>query len=157
YSKIQSRFTALGGVTGVGLAGYSFLEGWNWWDCIVQEGQTPSHDRYSCYSTGDVVSPHYLEVIGVPMVQGREFTEQDTATSTPVAIVNETFAKRYYPNQNPVGKRFRSTVGSDTSRNFEIVGVFKDFKTQIPQLPVVPVYLCPVAQRKGGGAYFINS
>jgi predicted permease len=156
YSKIQSRFTALGGVTGVGLAGYSFLEGWNVWDCIVQEGHTPPHDRDSCYSTTDVVSPHYLEIMGVPMIQGREFTEQDTDTSTPVAIVNETFAKRYYPNQNPVGKRFRSTVGSD-SRNFEIVGVFKDFKTHSPQHPVRPVYLRPVAQRKGGGAHLINS
>jgi predicted permease len=157
YADIQSRFNRLGGVTGVGLAGYSFLEGWNWWDCIVQEGQTPSHDRDNCYSTVDAVSPHYLEVMGVPMIQGREFTEQDTGTSTPVAIINETFAKRYYPNQNPIGKRVRSTVGSDTSRYLEIVGVFKDFKTQSPQFPVRPVYLHPVAQHKGDISYFINS
>ncbi len=65
------------------------------------------------------MSPRYLEIMGVPMAQGREFTEQDTATSTPVAIVNETFAKRYYPNQDPIGKRFRFL---ETSTNMEIVG-----------------------------------
>jgi len=156
YSQIQARFGALGGVTGVGLAGYSFLEGWNWWDCIVQEGHTPPHDRDKCYTTADVVSPGYLEIMGVPMVQGREFTERDTATSTPVAIVNETFAKLYYPNENAIGKRFRFL---ETSTNVEIVGVFKDFKTQRPQSQVKPVNLRPLTQLKrgGSGADTINS
>ena len=159
YTQIQSHFRALGGVTGVGLAGYSFLEGWNWWSCIVPEGHTPSHDLDKCYSTADVVSPQYLEVMGVPIVRGREFTEKDTATSTPVAIINEDFARSYYPGQDPIGKRFRYAIGSDTSTNYEIVGVFKDFKTSRPESPVRPVHLCPLTQRTqvGGGAYAINS
>jgi macrolide transport system ATP-binding/permease protein len=159
YSQIQSRFGALGGVTGVGLAGYSFLERWKSLDCIVQEGQTPPHDLDKCDTTTDMVSPRYLEIIGVPMAQGREFTEQDTAISTPVAIVNETFAKRYYPGQDPIGKRFRYAIGNDTSTNYEIVGVFKDFKTFSPEFPVKPVNLHPLTQRIGGGdgASSINS
>ncbi len=158
YSQIQSRFRALGGVTGVGLAGYSFLEGWNWWSYIVQEGQTPLHDRDKCYSNYDAVSSQYLEIMGVPMVRGREFTEKDTATSTPVVIINEDFARSYYPSQDPIGKRFRYAIGSDTSTNYEIVGVFKDFKTGVPFAPVWPTHLRPLTQTKrGGGEYAINS
>ncbi len=159
YSQIQSRFGALGGVTGVGLAGYSFLEGDNWWSCIVQEGQTPSHDLDKCDSTEDAVSPRYLEIMGVPMVRGREFTEEDTVTSTPVAIINEDFARSYYPNQDPIGKRFRHALAGNTSTNYEIVGVFKDFKTYRPESPMMPVHLRPLTQRTqdGGGAFAINS
>ena len=135
-----------------------YLEGNNWWDCIVQEGHTPPHDLDKCYSTADVVSPQYLEVMGVPMVRGREFTENDTATSTPVTIINEDFARSYYPGQDPIGKRFRWVIGSNTSTYYEIVGVFKDFKTLRPEFPVRPVHLGPLTQTiKGGGAYAINS
>ena len=80
------------------------------------------------------------------MVRGREFTEQDTASSQPVAIVNQTFVNRFYPNQDPIGKHF----GIDFvpySGSWEIVGVFKDFKMNNPREKVRPVYLRPLTQQ----------
>ena len=79
-----------------------------------------------CGSTWDRVSRHFLDTIGVPVVCGRGFTEQDRSSSQPVAIVNQAFAKRYFLNQDPIGKR----SGIDYpqySGAFEIVGVFADF------------------------------
>jgi hypothetical protein len=82
-------------------------------------------------------------------VHGRNFTEQDTATSPQVVVVNETFAKKFFPDKDPVGQHF----GIDRpqySRSFEIVGVFADFKMNRPETAVHPVYLRPLTQRFTG-------
>ena len=149
YREIESRFAALPGVTGVGLATYSPLEDDNWGECVIQQGHTAPGPDDHCGSTWDRVSTHYLEAIGVPIVRGRAFSEQDTASSPPVAVVNETFAKRFFPNQNAVGKHF----GIDDvkySGSWEIVGVFKDFKINNPRDEIRPVFLRPLAQKFSG-------
>jgi predicted permease len=149
YREIETRFSSIPGVTHVGLAMYSPLEGDNWGECVIQQGHPAPGPNDKCGSTWDRVNAHYLETIGVPMLRGREFTDQDTPTSLPVAIVNETFAKRFYPNQDPIGKHF----GIDYvpySGSFEIVGVFKDFKLNNPRTPVRPVYLRPLTQHYNG-------
>jgi predicted permease len=145
YRQLEARFAALPGVTGVGLAMYSPLEGDNWGECVIQQGHGAPGPNDKCGSTWDRVSPGYLNTIGVPMVRGREFTEHDTETSPPVAIVNQTFVKRFFPNQDPIGRRF----GIDDvkySSSFEIVGVFKDFKMNNPRDETRPVFLRPVGQ-----------
>ena len=167
YREIQSRFAALPGVSGVGLALYSPLEGNNWGECVIQQGHPAPGPNDRCGSTWDRISAQYLKMIGVPMVRGREFTDADTETSTPVVIVNETFVKRFFPNQDPIGKHF----GIDMvpySGAWEIVGVFKDFKLNNPREETRSVYLRPLTQQyllyKGPGmisgeiqSLFINS
>ncbi|WP_263352762.1 ABC transporter permease [Acidicapsa acidisoli] len=146
YREMESRFSALPGISGVGLALYSPLEGDNWGECVIQQGHPAPRPGERCGSTWDRVNAGYLKTIGVPMVRGREFTEQDTASSQPVAIVNQTFVNRFYPNQDPVGKHF----GIDFvpySGSWEIVGVFKDFKMNNPREKVRPVYLRPLTQQ----------
>ena len=146
YREIESRFSALPGAAHVALALYSPLEGDNWGDCILAQGHpVPTADQ-SCNSTWDRVSTQFLQSIGVPMVRGRDISEQDTATTQPVAIVNEKFVKTFYPNEDPIGKHF----GIDDpkySSAFEIVGVFRDFKMNNPREPVRPVYLRPLSQQ----------
>ena len=80
------------------------------------------------------------------MVRGREFTEQDTASSQPVAIVNQTFVNRFYPNQDPIGKHFGINF-VPYSGSWEIIGVFKDFKMNNPRDKIRPVYLRPLTQQ----------
>lgn len=145
YRQIEDRFGSLPGVAHVALAMYSPLEGDNWGECVIQEGHPAPGPNSRCGSSWDRVSPGFLDAIGVPIVQGRGITAQDTATSQPVAIVNEAFAKRFFPGQNPVGQHF----GIDQVRNsgsWEIVGVFRDFKLNNPRRSVNPVYLRPATQ-----------
>ena len=86
----------------------------------------------------------------MPVLRGRGFNDQDTASSQQVVLVNETFVKRFFPNnQNPVGQHF----GIDFpkySGDWEIVGVFADFKMNNPREKVRPVYLRPLVQRDMG-------
>ncbi|MGD0736147.1 MAG: ABC transporter permease [Terracidiphilus sp.] len=146
YRQIEDRFAALPGVTNMGLAIYSPLEGDNWGECVIQQGHPAPHPGDNCGATWDRVSKNFLDSIGVSIVRGRGFTAQDTATSPQVVLVNETFAKRFFPNQDPVGQHF----GIDDvkySGSWEIVGVFADFKMNNPRDSTRPVYLRPLAQR----------
>ncbi|MGH9519365.1 MAG: FtsX-like permease family protein, partial [Terriglobales bacterium] len=149
YRQIEDRFGSLPGVAHVGLAMYSPLEGDNWGECVIQEGHPAPGPNSRCGSSWDRVSPGFLDAIGVPVIQGRGITEQDTASSQPVALVNEAFVKRFFPGQNPVGQHF----GIDEVRNsgsWVIVGVFRDFKLNNPRRAVAPVYLRPTTQTYTG-------
>ena len=145
YREIESRFAALPGVTHVGLALYSPLEGQNWGQCVIQQGHAAPGPNDHCATTWDRVSTHYLEALGVPMVRGRAFSDQDTASSLPVAVVNEAFVKRFFPNQDPIGKRF-GINDVKYSGSWEIVGVFQDFKINSPRDDIRPVFLRPLSQ-----------
>ena len=103
YRQIEDRFSALPAVANMSLAMYSPLEGNNWAECVIQQGHPAPGPNDKCGSTWDRVSTHFLDTIGVLVVRGRGFTEQDRSTSQPVAIVNQAFAKRYFPNQDPIG------------------------------------------------------
>jgi predicted permease len=149
YREIEDRFSALPGMANVALGLYSPLEGNNWGECVIQQGHSAPRPGDKCGSTWDHVSTHFLDAIGVPVLRGRGFTDQDTATSQPVALVNQTFVKRFFPNEDPVGKRFGIDL-PQYSGSFEIVGVFADFKMNGPRDPVRPVYLRPLAQRFSG-------
>jgi predicted permease len=73
----------------------------------------------------NVVGPEFFHTLGVPVLAGRDFADSDTATSPHVGIINEQFANRFLPNQNPLGH----TIGTDDGRyTMTIVGVVKDHK-----------------------------
>jgi len=167
YRQIEDRFSALPGVTNVGMALYSPLEGDNWGECVIKQGNPAPHPGDHCGSSWDRVSTHFLDSIGVSVVRGRGFTAQDTATSPQVVLVNQAFVKKFYPKQDPIGQHF----GIDFPRysgGWEIVGVFADFKLNNPRDEVHPVYLRLLDQRfldykeadmiaGESGSMFINS
>jgi macrolide transport system ATP-binding/permease protein len=149
YRQMEDRFTSLPGVTAVGMGLYSPLEGDNWGECAIPQGHPAPRPGDKCGSSWDRVSTHFLDSIGVPMVRGRNFSDQDTASSPQVVLVNQAFVKRFFPNQDPIGQHF----GIDDpkySGSWEIVGVFADFKLNNPREEVHPVYLRPLSQRFPG-------
>jgi predicted permease len=88
------------------------------------------------------VSPGYFLTTGIPLVAGREFDERDSERGARVAIVNESIARRYFPGQNPIGRRMGSPQ-LDT----EIVGIARDAHTQTLHEPPVPMVYFPIDQR----------
>jgi macrolide transport system ATP-binding/permease protein len=149
YQQIEDRFSALPAMAHVSIAMYSPLEGNNWADCVIQEGHSTPGPNDRCGSTWDRVSKGFLDSIGVPVVRGRGFKEQDSNASQPVALVNQSFAKRFFPNQDPIGKHF-GTGGEQYSGSWEIVGVFADFKMTNPRTEMQPVFLRSLNQQFSG-------
>ncbi|MGA7245952.1 MAG: ABC transporter permease, partial [Terracidiphilus sp.] len=149
YRQLEERFAALPGVTDIGMALYSPLEGDNWGECVIQQGHAAPGPNEHCGSTWDRVSPGFLKAMGVPIVRGRDLSTQDTSNAPFVAVVNETFVKRFFPKQDPIGQHFGIDL-PQYSGSYEIVGVFRDFKMNNPRDPVRPVFLRPLAQRFTG-------
>ncbi len=149
YKQMEDRFSALPGVRNVALELYSPLQGNNWADCVILQGHPDPGPNDKCNATFDRVSPQFLDALGVPILRGRGFTEQDLTSPRQVAVVNQTFVKRFLPNEDPLGKHFG--IGSaQYSDSFEIVGVFADFKMNDPRNPARPVFLRPLGLRVTG-------
>jgi predicted permease len=143
--RLESEFSALPGVKSVGLALYSTLEGNNWGEGIYVEGRpAPAPDEHNG-SSWDRVSPHFFETIGQPVIRGRGLTEQDTATSRMVAIVNQSFVKKFFPQQDPIGIHF-GTFNQKYAGDYEIVGIVADAKYTNPRDPARPMYFRPLSQ-----------
>jgi predicted permease len=110
---------------------------------FVPEGFQMPPDRANFNSTMDTIDEGYFETMGVPILRGRAFLSSDTPDSTRVAIVNEHFAKHYWPGSDAVGKHIR--LESSAGAPVEIVGVAQTIKTQNMADPTDFVYM-PMAQ-----------
>lgn len=89
------------------------------------EGQTPEDAETNPWATFDPVTPSYFRTLGIPIVRGRGFTGADTRDAAPVAIVSEAVARRYWPGQEPLGKRLEFTSELPW---FTVVGVAADLR-----------------------------
>lgn len=149
YRQIQDRFAALPSVSSVALALYSPLQGDNWSEGIFVQGHPAPKPNDANWATWDRVSPGFLNTLGVPILRGRGITDQDTATSQRVAIVNESFAKRFFPHEDPIGRHF-GVDSMEYAGSFEIVGVFKDFKMNDVRSVPHRLFLRPLTQELTG-------
>jgi predicted permease len=143
YRRLVERVQTLPGVQAAGLAlGVPFTGG-VYSNDVYPEGKSPEGGRVNVkYS---VVTPHYFETIGIPLPQGRQFTESDSAGAPEVAIINQTAARLLWPNESPLGKRFVFMDGKTGGRQFEVVGVSLDVKFSLFEESRASIYM-PVAQ-----------
>jgi putative ABC transport system permease protein len=131
YSQMLEKIQAIPGInkaavmTGVPTRGPSFGRAFT----IVGQPQLSSSERRA--SGFQVVTPGYVEALGIRMLKGRNIDDRDTATSPRVAMVNERFAKRFFAGIDPISQRI-SVEGipgrADTQEEFEIVGVFHNVR-----------------------------
>lgn len=121
YRQIEDEFHSLPGVEKVGICTYTPMEDNNdSWDIRV-EGKPD----LNLNASGIRVSPEYFDSVGTHVLMGRGIGIQDTVTSPRVAVVNETFVKKWFrPGENPIGAHFGS--GDDNQHDWEIVGVVED-------------------------------
>ena len=93
-------------------------------DRIAVEGYTPTGGRDQG-SSWDAVGPAYFSTLGIPVVLGREITDQDLAAGRMVAVINEQFAAQFFANRNPLGLHLTQMYG-DERRTYEIIGVVRN-------------------------------
>jgi predicted permease len=129
YDALAQRLAAIPGVQGVGATSSIFLSNTPNSTTFTIEGRPRTRDIENTEVPLDAVTPDYFRTMGIALVRGRTFTAEDGRDSTPpVAIINEAMAKRFWPNENPVGRRFK--YGEETSQSpwLTIVGVVGDMR-----------------------------
>src|SRR5262249_42462110 len=123
--EVRQRLTALPGVRSVGSSEIAVLTGTDMGTNITVEGRSQV-DKDDDHPNLDAVSPNYFSTMEVPLLNGREFRESDTATSPKVAVINQTMAEKFFPGRNPLGLHFALGGGNKVTPDIEIVGVIKD-------------------------------
>ena len=122
------------------------MEGNNWGETVFIEGQAPPPPGSNQNQTSWLrVTDGYFESVGTKIVKGRSITEQDTATTRNVAVVNQTFAKKFFKDEDPIGKHF-GDLEQKYAGSFEIVGVTEDTQYHGPTDKIPPMFFLPEAQ-----------
>jgi predicted permease len=143
YQRLQEALPQIPGVLSSSLSCYSPLGGSNWNEWAFIEGKT--QDYRGTAPSWDRVGPHYFETIGTRLLEGRVIDERDTPGAPPVAVINETFARRFFPNENPIGQHFGMGDASH-SGDYEVVGVVEDAKYQDTRGPAYATFFLPLLQ-----------
>ena len=146
YRNLLDRIRTLPGVQGVTMMENRLGSGWSSNHSEILDGVTLA-DRGSIRAND--VGPDCFHVLGVPILQGRDISDADTPASPPVVVVNETFAKRFLPNTNPIGHKL--------SGDRTIVGVVKNSKyTGASEEPRPMVYYAALQKLEGGDTFHLE-
>jgi predicted permease len=123
YQQIEQRVAAVHSVTSASFASFTFAQGsWNG-GVIIPGGDTTG----TVDVKHNVIGSDYFKAMDIPLIAGRNFGPQDTATSQLVAIVSERFAKTYFPNSNPIGRGY--SIGDPNGPwKMQIIGIARDVK-----------------------------
>jgi predicted permease len=141
YRQIDQTFAAIPGLHDVAYATYGPMAFNNWGTGVAIDGGDPNAQYKASY---DSVSPRFFDATGTRALMGRTFTESDTATSRHVAVVNQTFVKKFLDGKQPIGAHF----GQDRSMKgeYEIVGVVDDAKYGDPAAKTRAMFFTPMSQ-----------
>jgi len=146
YTGVMDRIKTLPGVQSVALTNSLPPYQLDVSDSFTIEGK-PTSAEQTPLAAVLIVTPEYFSTMGVPVVRGRGFNDQDRLDSPEVVMINETLARRYFPNEDPIGKRMK--IGGPERPNtswMEIVGVAHDVKYDGLETPTDPTYYFPYAQ-----------
>jgi len=147
YQRLEEVLPQIPGVLNASLSTYSPLEGSNWNERVYIDGKPPDYSGTA--PSWLRVGPHYFETIGTRLLQGRTIDERDTPAAQHVAVVNETFARKFFPNENAIGQHFgMEDVGH--SGDYKIVGIVEDAKYQDTRGPAYATFFLPLLQAPPG-------
>ena len=157
YDQLEARLNALPGVSRAGMANQGLLTGNEWDNSITIQGYVakPGEDLDPHFNQ---VTPGYFQTLGIHLLAGRTFTIADTANSRLVAVVNESFAKRYFGASPAVGRMFGRGSDPGTPTDIEIIGVVNDtryesLRNEIPR----EVYVCDAQQPATGKTVYVRT
>lgn len=149
YEQVEQELAAMPGVTGVSNAVVAILNGNNWGTDVRVQGYDCGPD-VDCNSRYNIVGTKFLDVLGMQLLSGREFTDSDRQGAARVAMVNEAFARKFNLGKDVIGK-FMSRNGNDTL-NIQIVGLVKDAAYSEVKDEIPPLFFSPWRQEARTGA-----
>jgi putative ABC transport system permease protein len=146
YRRLHDSLAAIPGIRQVSFSMYSPMEGDNWGETVFIDGQAPPPPDSNVNNASWVrVSSAYFDTLGIKIIQGRAMNDQDSSASQHVAVVNQTFAQKFFKGDTAIGKHF-GNMGSKYAGNFEIVGVTEDTQYRDPTQKVPPMFFLPASQ-----------
>jgi putative ABC transport system permease protein len=155
YDRVLERVAATPGVRAVGLTPRAPLTRGNPQDNVVAEGKEPKPGEPVVVSNIRQITPGYFDAMGTPILKGRNFRATDGPAAPRVAIVDETFARHYWPNEDPLGKRISEQGDTSANRWWTVVGVVPNVRhASLGEEPSLQVYR-PYAQRTPWTMYLI--
>ncbi len=147
YRDLQDRLSHIPGVERAALAQYTPLTD-NWGEMVIRQGHGMPGPNEHSGSSWDHVAAGYLETLGQQIVRGRSISEDDTASTQNVVVVNQAFVKQFFkPGEDPIGQFFGLDLPRYSS-TFKIVGVVRDATYMDPAntRPMRPLFFVPLAQ-----------
>jgi len=150
YQRLEETMPQIPGVLSASLSWYSPLGGNNANERVYIQGKAPDYSWTA--PSWDRVGPHYFETIGTRLLRGRVIEERDSPGGLNVAVINETFARRFFPNEDAIGQHFGMTDVSH-SGDYEIVGIVEDAKYQDTRGPAYATFFLPLLQTPPGESF----
>ena len=154
YESLSNRIRGLPGVVAVTAMDNRLGSGWSNNTTPYVDGAKPQTDS-SPTMRWNAVGSGYLTTLGIKLAYGRDLAESDSLNSPKVLLINETFAKRYFKGQNPLGHQVGMSNGKD-SPHWTVVGVAADSKYRSVDEESVPIAYFPYKQMKGIGTIHIE-
>ena len=128
YQQLRDTLSEMPSVKSVSISTYVPMSGYQWDDDVYVEGGPAAVPHGDLDASWNRISPQYFETVGTPLLRGRTITDQDTPTSRHVAVINQSFAKKFFrQGVDPLGKYF-GIGAAENSGAYEIVGVVADAK-----------------------------
>ena len=148
YSELQTRLASIPGVISASYSSDTLLSAGQWTSRVHIEGQP---EKTTVETDMLAVGPSFFETMRLPLLSGRTFAASDLRSTQAVAIVNQTFARRFLEGRNPIGLHLGGTTPSGNKVEREIVGVVADAKYDDLRKPLEPTAYIPLQE---GEAYF---
>ncbi|MBV8113895.1 MAG: ABC transporter permease [Silvibacterium sp.] len=146
YRQLHDTLAAIPGVKSVAYSLYTPMEGNNWGETVFFEGRpAPPPGSNEQNASWVRASTGYFDTIGTKIIAGRGITEDDTAATRPIAVVNQTFAKKFYKDGNPIGQHFGDWDQGHAAM-YEIVGVTEDTNYWQPTTKIRPMFFLAATQ-----------
>ncbi len=146
FKSIVDRVAAVPGVRAVTFSHVPLLSGGRNSTGIFVDGRAydPARRNHDNGTHRLVVWPNFFETMGMPLIVGRGFSQRDSEGAQKVAVVNQAAARKFFPGENPIGRRFGHSI--ETSGELEIVGVLRDAKYDTMRDPAPPTMYVPYPQ-----------
>ena len=143
-TELRDRIAALPGVEGAAISNARPLAGGRQYTFAIAGRQPATSERDALRAAWHPIGADYFKVLQASIVRGREFGDLDTASGAPVALVNETMARRYWPDDDPIGQTITVDFFNDQPR--QIVGIVPDVRPSIRNRDPEPRMYVPYAQ-----------